>query len=105
MPKPDAQTVGLNTLFLRGKVPQAGKNVPIRAVMKRVFTDDEWTFLNTCTDEDLRRRIGKGYMFINILYRPEMLNMAPAESARISSNLRFQQDAIRDILKSRKGQL
>ena len=101
MPKPVAQTIALKTLDVRGAVALASSNVPIRALKKRVFTDDEWAFLNTCTDEDLRGRIGKGNMLIGILHRPEMMNMVPAESARISSNLRFQQDAIRDILKNR----
>ena len=99
--KPDAQVVGLNTLFLSGAVPQASRNMPIRPMQKRVFTDDQWVFLQTRTDEDLRARIDKGNMLIAILHRPEMMNMVPKEANRISSNLRYQQDAIRSILKSR----
>ena len=103
MHKPQAQIVGLKTLDMRSNVAQMSRNTPIRALKKRVFTDDEWAFLNTCTDDDLRGRIQKGNMLIGILYRPEMMNMVPGEAARISSNLKYQQDAIRGILASRKG--
>lgn len=101
MAKPAAQIVGLKTLDMRSNVAQMSRNTPIRALKKRVFTDDEWAFLNTCTDEDLRGRIQKGNMLIGILHRPEMMNMVPGESARISSNLRYQQEEIRSIIKNR----
>lgn len=99
--KPAPQVVGLNTLFLHGSVPLAVNNSPKRPFMKHVFTEDEWSFLNTRSNKDLIKRIAKGDLLISLLHRPEMMNMVPNEASRISSNLLYQQDAIRSILKSR----
>lgn len=95
---PKAQIVGLNTLKLQSTI-----NTVIRPHKKRVFTEDEWNFLNRQTTEDLKWRISQGDLIINLLKRPEMLNMTPAQAAMISSNLKFQQEAIREIIRSRQN--
>ena len=105
MSKPKAQIVGLKTLDLRGVLSPMSRHTPHRAHKKRVFTEDEWRFLHTRTDEDLARRILQGDNLIALLNRPEMVNMVAGEAARIASNLRYQQDAIREILKGRQSNL
>lgn len=96
--------VGLNTLDLRARAARPGPDVvdvAVRAHKKRVFTEDEWNFLNTCPTLDLQHRIRQGDLLIGLLSRPEMLNMTADRANEISSNLRFQQDAIGDIIKHR----
>lgn len=98
--------INLRTLDLRGKVSgPALVDGAVRALKKRVFTEDEWNFLNTRSTADLQHRIRQGDIIIRMLYRPEMMNMSQARADEISSNLRFQQDEIREIIKKRGGQL
>ena len=108
MSKPKHVVVGLKTLELRGEVlRQAQDTGPsflstgLRPRKKRVFTEDEWRFLNSLPDEDLMARIGQGDRLIELLHRPEMLNMTQGLAAKVASNLRYQQDAIREIIKKR----
>lgn len=98
------QIVGLNTLNLRSVVAPAGKNTRIRPTKKRVFTDDEVHYLNTLSDLELMGRIKQGYRLIDLLQRPEMMNMNKAKADATASNLRFQIDFIHQILKTRKEQ-
>jgi hypothetical protein len=105
MKKPEAQTVGLQTLDIRGTVALKSQHTAIRANKKRVFTDDEWAFLNSRTDEDLMGRVKQGDNLIALLHSPQMMNIVPGEAPRVASNLRYQQDAILSILKSRKSSL
>lgn len=101
--KPPAQVIGLNTLKLSGTAVMASKvvSVPYPASKKRVFTDEQWQFLNTLSNQELFGRIGQGYHLIGLLYRPEMLNMNGPKADMVSSNLRFQIDAIWTILEAR----
>jgi hypothetical protein len=98
--KPKAQIIGLNTLSLRATSPTL-LDTPQRALKRRVFTEDEWNFLNTRPTKELHYRIYKGDLLIDLLNRPEMMNMASQKAAEITSNLRYQQDAIREIIESR----
>lgn len=100
--KPKAQVVGLKTLDMRAQVP-GFKSVPQRPHKKRVFTEDEWSFLNGLPTQELYWRIGQGRRLIGLLYRPEMLNMTRREADRISSNLRYQIEAIESIITARSG--
>jgi len=102
MTKLQSQIVGLRTLDMVGSTALATQSTQLRPIKKRVFTDEEWRFLNTLTDEDLLGRIGQGDQLIELLHNPAMMNMVPKEAGKVSSNLRFQQDAIRSILASRK---
>lgn len=94
------QIIGLKTLDLRSSLPKL-IDTPLKASKKRVFTEDEWEFLNTRPTKELWFRIRRGDFLIRLLHSPEMLNMTPAQASMISSNLRFQQDAIMEIIKSR----
>lgn len=96
--------VGLNTLNLNTTGPGLNSS-PFRPHKKRVFTEDEYKFLLTCTNEDLLRRIKQGRSLIEMLKRPEMLNMTPKSAAYYSSNLNYQIDEIRNIIKSRGVEL
>ncbi len=99
-----AQIIGLKTLKLQSDVQRTGMDAistAIRAHKKRVFTENEWEFLNSLPDNELVWRIEKGDMLIGLLHRPEMMNMNPKEANKISSNLKYQQDAIRSILTNR----
>lgn len=98
--KPKAQVIGLNTLSLRATSPTL-LDTPQRALKRRVFTEDEWNFLNSLPTAELYYRIGKGDQLIHLLSRPEMMNMDSQKAAMITSNLRYQQDAIREIIESR----
>lgn len=100
------QVVGLHTLNLRGQVAGFGTgpvllDTAVRAYKKRVFTDEQWAFLQQQSTADLQYRIGQGDLLIGLLSRPEMMNMVKGEADRIASNLRFQQDAIRQIIRAR----
>lgn len=95
------QVIGLNTLSIQPAVARIGKSTPLRPGKKPAFTDDEWRFLNQQTDQDLLNRIAQGDQLIRLVNNPSIMNMVPAEAARAVSNLRYQQDAIRDILKAR----
>ena len=94
--------VGLKTLRVSGDA--SGLNyvdLAVRAHKKRVFTDDEWKYLQSRPTAELHYRIAQGDFLIALLARPEMLNMTPTSAAKIQSNLRFQQDAIREIITAR----
>ncbi len=92
----------LKTLGLRG---MTFTDTRLRANSKRVFSEAEWEFLHTLPTRDLESRIAQGDLLINLLNRPDMINMNGKEAEAVSSNLRFQQDAIRQIISSRKGVL
>ena len=94
--KAPPQVVGLNTLSIRSEVFAAR-----RPVKKRVFTDDEWKFLNGRTNEDLLSRIERGRQLIALLHNPAMLNMTQGKAAATASNLHYQIDAIWSILNAR----
>jgi hypothetical protein len=108
--KPVDQVVGLQTLTLRGQVMAVGSRPPVlvdtavRAYKKRVFTDEQWAYLNTRSTVDLQHRIRQGFLLIWLLRRPEMMNMVKGEADRVSSNLCYQIEAICQIIKSRGGQ-
>lgn len=95
------QIVNLNTLDLRGITPSL-VDTRVRALKKRVFTDDQIRYLNSLSTKELLHRIIMGDVLISLLYHPEMLNMTQEKADMISSNLRFQQDFIREIIKGRK---
>lgn len=97
------QIVSLQTLDLRGITP-AIVDTPLRALKKRVFTEDEITYLNSRPTIELYHRIRMGDNLIKLLYRPEMLNMTQSRADAISSNLRYQQDFIKEIIKARGGE-
>lgn len=102
--KPKPVVVGLKTLDLKGVAVGTGPSwldTGIRPNKKRVFTEDQWRFLNTRPDEDLLGRIKQGDFLISLLESPQMLNMTPKLAAMVASNLRYQQDAIREIIKKR----
>lgn len=88
------QTVGLKTLIIKESIT----SFPHRPQKKRVFTDEEWAFLNSRTNEDLYGRIEQGNRLIELLGSPQILNMVKGEANYLSSNLRYQQDAIGSIL-------
>lgn len=92
--------VGLKTLDIRAKLPTL--DTPERAIKKRVFTENEWSYLNSRSTAELHHRVRMGDHLIELLYRPEMLNMTQTQAHVISSNLRYQQDAIREIIKARE---
>lgn len=92
--------VGLKTLSMRSNLSSFTSN-QIRPIKKRVFTEDEINFLKTRTVNDLETRIQRGNMIINLLYNPSMLNMTHEQADMISSNLRYQIDAIREIIRSK----
>ena len=99
------QVVGLKTLKLHSQAISTGPafmNTPARAKKRRVFTEDEWRYLNTRPTMELSQRIAYGQQLIGLLYRPEMLNMTPQKAAMISSNLRYQIEAIQQIIDSRR---
>ena len=90
--------IQLKTVNLQAKpVGMSDKSLSIRAMKKRVFTEDQWAMLNTQPDYDLRERIDRGDLIISLLYRPEM-NITKLKADEVSSNLRFQQDAIQKII-------
>jgi len=93
-------TVGLKTLTLKATSPDIVSG-PVRPHKKRVFTEDEYKFLNTRSTEDLFARVLQGRRLIELLHRPDMLNMTPKSAAYYSSNLKYQIDEIYVILKSR----
>lgn len=100
--------VGLKSLQLRssrGAVGQPIVSTGIRPTKKRVFTEDEWAYLHQQTTEDLYRRIFQGDQLIELLHRPEMLNISNGEAAKVASNLKYQQDAIRQIIAGRTKEL
>jgi len=76
-------------------------SAPARPKKKRVFTEDEYKFLESLPAADLLRRIRQGHHLIGLLEHPAMLNMTPREAARVSSNLRFQIDEITAIIRVR----
>lgn len=97
-------TIKLKTLDLQGRVVSTGPsymNTPNRPNKKRRFTEDEWRKLNSCTNEDLFLRIERGRSLIEFLHSPQMINMSQGEAARVASNLHYQIDAIREILRKR----
>ena len=96
MTEPKHQVIKLKTLTFHGSV-----SAPIRPVKKRVFTEDEWRFLNTLETVDLLGRIEQGAHLLRLLYNPRMLNMTQKEAAKISSNLRYQMDAIWSIINTK----
>lgn len=95
------QVIGLSTLSIKATSPTL-LDTPQRALKRRVFTEEEWGYLNSRPTVELYYRISQGDLLIRLLYRPEMLNMSQAKADMISSNLRYQQDAIREIIKSRE---
>ena len=106
--KPKAQVVGLKTLDVKAQALKPGQDftsAAIRAWKKRVFTEDEWNFLNTLPTAELRNRIQTGHALIGILHRPEMMNMTPQLAAMVSSNLYFQIEAIQKIIDARPSDL
>ena len=95
--------IGLKTIDVRAKTMPV-VSAPQRAFKQRIFTEDEWNYLNTLPTRELRQRVEFGNLIIRLLYQPEMLNMTPRQADALSSNLRYQQDAIREIIKSREVQ-
>lgn len=93
--------IGLRTLELVSTTPSF-VSTPQRADKKRVFTEDEWKYLNSLPTEELEHRIAYGNTLICMMYRPELLNMTSKQADALSSNLRYQQDAIRSIIAHRK---
>jgi hypothetical protein len=89
--------IQLKTVELRAVSP------PRRAQQSGgVFTEDEWTFLNSLPTEELLRRIGWGKSLIGLLHNPAMVNMTQKEASRRSSNLEYQIQAIMKIIEERK---
>lgn len=97
-----SQIVGLKTLNIKSNLSSFTSN-QIRPIKKRVFTEDEINFLNTRAVNDLETRIQRGNMIISLLYNPSMLNMTQSQADMISSNLRYQIDTIREIIRSRQN--
>jgi hypothetical protein len=97
---PEDIIIGLRTLELVAVSPKF-VDTPERAFKRRVFTDDEWRYLNSRPTAELHARIALGSRLISLMYRPELLNMDQRQAAQLSSNLRYQQDAIREIIKAR----
>lgn len=95
------QIVGLNTLNLRAERGSTVKSTAIRPHKKRVFSEAEYAYLHALDTEELYRRIAVGNQLIALLHRPEMMNMTAGKAAQTASNLRFQQDAIRQIIAGR----
>lgn len=93
--------VSLKTISLNTTMPTF-MDTPQRAIKRRVFTEDEWRYLNTRSTKELLWRIRYGDTMIKLLYRPELINMTAKEADMLSSNLRYQQDAIREIIKTRE---
>lgn len=89
--------IGLHTVELVSTTPSF-TSTPKRADKMRVFTDDEWIYLNTLSIAELENRIRLGNNLIDMLYRPELLNMTSKQADALTSNLRYQQDAIRAII-------
>ena len=100
---PEDIIVSLKTLELVSTTPKF-TDTPQRAFKKRVFTEDQWRYLNTRATEELEKRIELGNLWITLIYLPSNLNVNQAEAHALSSNIRFQQDAIREIIESRKGE-
>ena len=96
--------IGLKTLDMQMTTGPRLVDTAIRADKKRVFTEDEWKKLNKMSTAILKQKILTGDFLINILSRPEMMNMTPQQANMISSNLKFQQDAIREIIDSRSDE-
>lgn len=90
----------LKTIDLRGSAPKV-VDTPIRSFKRRVFTEDQWKFLNTLSTKDLRKRWTRGGQLIGLLEHPAMMNMTQAQADMISSNLRYQRDAIMEIIEGR----
>jgi len=99
MTKPKDQVVGLKTLTLRSTAYISTNQRPHK---KRVFTDDQLTFLKSKSINDLEERIKKGRLIIRLLDNPAMLNMTPKSANYISSNLEFQIDVISEIIRQKK---
>jgi hypothetical protein len=100
---PEDIIIGLKTIELTATMPKF-IDTPERAFKKRVFTEDEWRFLNTRPTAELEARLKLGEVWIALIYLPNNLNVNQAEAHALSSNIRFQQDAIREIIESRKGE-
>ncbi len=100
------QIVGLRSLELRSVPASMGNTYSaIRPIKKRTFTEDEYKFLCSLSIEELLERITQGDTLIALLNRPEMMNMTPASANQISSNLKFQQDEIRKIIKAKSSEV
>ena len=93
--KPPAQVVTMKPLVLKGVSTAVGPD------KKRVFSEDEWSKLNTESTITLRGRIARGQLLIRLLNSPEMLNVTPSEADMLSSNLNYQIEAIRSIIDNR----
>lgn len=91
--------VGLKSLKLNS---QRGVDVAQRAHKKRVFTEDEYNFLQTLSIGELKNRQNLGRNLIAILYNPAAMNMTPKQAAAVSSNLKFQIDAIQNIINAKE---
>lgn len=99
---PEDIVIGLKTLSIRSQVAQMKHtDTRLRPFKKRVFTDDEWVFLHTLTDEDLHGRIQRGRMLTTMLENYEWMNMTRKQAKTITSNLHFQMEAIQCILDER----
>lgn len=99
--KPRDVVIGLKTIAMRGAAVQPVTSTPARPLKRRVFTDAQWSYLYTLSTDELKRRISQGLVLIGLLYRPEMLNMTQPQADMISSNLRYQIDAIQAIIDTR----
>ena len=91
------QVVGLSTLKIRSEIV----SIPRTARGSKVFSDESWHKLNQMSTEELKSRIKKGNLIIGLMYRPEMSH-TKAEADKVSSNLRYQQDAIQKIIEGRR---
>lgn len=80
---------------------QAAISTPRPAYKRRVFSDQEWQYLNNLPTIELIRRVGWGQYLINLLHNPAILNITPAEGDKLSSNLKYQIEAINHIIKER----
>lgn len=99
---PENVVIGLKTLRIHGhRVSLQSSSTPIQPAKRRVFTEDEWNFLNSLPSSDLARRIRQGEFLIRLLHSPQMMNTTQKEADRLSSNLKYQIEAIQSIIDGR----
>ena len=100
--KPKAQVIKLKTLDMQATMPNE-TFTPLRPHKKRVFTEDEWRFLNTLSTAELFNRMKQGEILTKMLENYEWLNMTHGAAKTLTSNLHYQMDAIESIIKGRNG--
>jgi|SRR3972149_10717238 len=103
---PPDVVIGLKAQNVRGEILGARAVMPWQDTAtgsrdKRVFTEEEWAHLHRQTTDDLLKRIGHGKFLIQMLHSPQIINVTPKEADRLTSNLRYQIDAIWEIIRAR----